>query len=661
MKLIKVESKMAKIEKVDLKSKDIKSEQVERLKAIFPEVIADGKINFEQLKATLGEDVEDSSERFGMTWAGKAKCFRIIQDPSTGTLKPNRDDSINFDSTQNLFIEGDNLEVLKLLQKSYYEKIKMIYIDPPYNTGKDFVYPDKFGQQMEEYLRLTGQVDDEGKRLSTNADTGGRFHSNWLNMMYPRLFLARNLLTADGVIFISIDDNEVDNLRTICNEIFGEENFITEFPRITKKAGKTTDLIAKNTDYLLCYGKSENIYLNQNSFSDDAYNNSDEFEEERGKFKLSQTLDYGSIQYSPSLDYEIELENHTFRPGGSSKEEMLARQKRNPPSDFCWRWSKELFKFGLDAGFVVVKESSNGKRIYTKTYQNAKISKNAKGYYVETIERTKPTSTLEFVENIYSNDNSRKDLAKIFDSKVFEYSKPVSLLKKLTLIGTNPNDIVLDFFAGSGTTGHAVLELNKEVGGNRKFICIQLPEQTDANSEAYKAGFKSISEISRERLKKVISNIESEEKNQKTLTKEKEIQQDLGFKSFCLDKSNFKKWDSDPETIQSTLTDNIEQIKTTANPEDVLYEILLKDGFELTTDVQKKEIGNIEVFSIENDLLLVCLDEKLNLELFKEMKKLNPHIVIVLDKGFKDNDQLKTNAVQSLGKNSDEEYILRAI
>jgi adenine specific DNA methylase Mod len=652
---------MAKIEKVDLKSKDIKSEQVERLKKIFPEIVADGKINFEQLKATLGEDVEDSKERFGMTWAGKSKCFRIIQDPSTGTLKPSRKESVNFDTTDNLFIEGDNLEVLKLLQKSYYEKVKMIYIDPPYNTGKDFVYPDNFGQQLDEYLKITGQVDDEGKKLSTNADTGGRYHSNWMNMMYPRLFLSRNLLQDDGVIFISIDDNEVDNLMKICDEIFGEENFIAQIPRITKKSGKSTESIAKNNDYVLIYGKSSNTELNQFEHTDDGFKNTDDFVDSRGKFKLNQTLDYNTLGYIPSLDYEIKIKEGIFYPGGVNKSQWEKRKKENPKDDFRWRWSKKLFDFGYKNGFIVIKKYDGGKtpRIYTKTYQNATIKKDAnKNYFIEYEKRTTPLTTLEFINNKYSNDNAKKAINEVLENNVFDYSKPVSLIKKLIELSTNNKDMILDFFAGSGTTAQATLELNKKQISHRKFICIQLPELTDKSSESYKAGYKTIADISKERIRRVIKKLEKDSKLQK-LTGDKKI--DLGFRVFKLDISNFKKWDNSTEELQTSLTEHVEQIKTSANPEDVLYEILIKDGFELTTKIEKTQLKDKDVFSIENNLLLICLNEKLDLDLFKEMKKLDPHLVIVLDKGFKDNDQLKTNAVQTLGKNSDEEYILRSI
>jgi Adenine specific DNA methylase Mod len=495
---------------MDGKSLNVTEEKLNRLKKILPEAFTEEKIDWEKLQAALGEDIEFTNERYVLNWAGKSDAFRVLQSPTTATLVPRRNESINFDNTENIFIEGENLEVLKVLQKAYFGKIKMIYIDPPYNTGNDnFIYPDKFSETKEEYLGRIGDKDETGYLtreglFRKNSKENGHYHSNWLSMMYPRLFLARNLLRDDGVIFVSIDDNEVHNLRMIMNEVFGEENFVANFPRITKKAGKTSDLVSKNNDSILCFGKSDNCKFNSYTLSDEGYKYSDENIATRGQYKLSQTLDYGSIQYSPSLDYEIEFEGEIFRPGGVTREQMEERRKRNPSSDFCWRWSKALYGFGLKKGFIVLKESKNGKRLYTKTYQNATISKNENGYLVEEQERTKPTTTLDFIENKYSNDNSRKELDRIFDKKVFEYSKPSSIIKILSFLSTSNRDIILDFFAGSSTTAHAVLDLNREDNGTRKFIMVQLPEKCDEKSEAFKAGYKTIAEIGKERIRRVI-------------------------------------------------------------------------------------------------------------------------------------------------------------
>ncbi len=487
---------------------------MEKLKQAFPQCFdKNGDFDFAKFKAELdSNDINIAKEGYSLDWLGKSYARVLASDAATTLLKEDevhnaKPENVN---SQNLLIKGDNLEVLKHLSNAYYEKVKMIYIDPPYNTGSDgFVYNDdrKFtAKQLED---LAGVSTDEAKRILEFTQSNSNSHSAWLTFMYPRLYIAKQLLKDDGVIFVSIDDNEVAQLRLLMDEVFGEENFVAEFARITKKAGKTTDLVARNNDYVVFYRKSSYSQLNKSDLESSGYNGEDEYVEERGAFKLSQTLDYDSIQYSASLDYEIELEGEVFRPGNSTKEEMFERQQRNPKNDYCWRWSKDLFDFGLKEGFIVVKQGKKGKRIYTKTYLNANIKKNKKGYYVELIERKKATSSLEFLDNKYSNDNSKKDLDKIFDSKVFEYAKPVELVKKITEISTNNDDFILDFFAGSGTTAHSVMQLNKDDNSNRKFILVQLPELIDINKSKTSYNFvkdelgvtpPTIFEITKERI-----------------------------------------------------------------------------------------------------------------------------------------------------------------
>jgi adenine-specific DNA-methyltransferase len=393
----------------------------------------------------------------------------------------------------NLIIQGDNLKALKALLPTYAGKVKCIYIDPPYNTGNEkWVYNDNVNSPMiKEWL---GSVVDKEDMTR---------HDKWLCMMMPRLKLLKELMSPDGAIFISIDDNELGNLLNLCNEIFGEENFIATLPRVTKKAGKTAGGIAKNTDYLVGYKGYSNIELVPDILDTEDYDLEDEYFEERGNYKLTQTLDYGSIQYSQSLDYEIKLDGEIFRPGSVSKEEMDNRIKRNPKSDFCWRWSKDLFEFGLKNGFVLIKESRNGKRIYTKTYANASIKKIGNQYYIETIERTKKVTTLEFIENEYSNDNARKEIETVFGNRKFEYSKPKSIIKKLAAIVADKDSIILDSFAGSGTTAHATLELNKEDGGNRKFILIEMEDYANTiTAERVRRVIKGVKTAKSELLKK---------------------------------------------------------------------------------------------------------------------------------------------------------------
>lgn len=437
--------------------------------------------------------VEGSRERFRLEWPGKRAAIAIVNKPATHWLYPVREESVNFDTSQNSYIEGDNLEVLKLLQESYAGKIKMIYIDPPYNTGRNFVYEDNF-------TRNDLQSDENP----------GQYHANWLSMMYPRLKLASTLLSNEGLIFLSIDDRELHHLRSICDEIFGEMNFVSCFPRVTKKAGKSTHMVAKNNDYVLCYRRSPAACFNAYPFDTQGYDHTDEYEAVRGKYKLSQTLDYSSIQYSPTMDYEIEIDGQVLRPGNATKQAMLQRQQRNPQSDFCWRWSRSLYEFGLQQGFVVLKQSRHGYRIYTKTYEKAVISRQGNDYIVETKERTKAYSTLDLLDNRFSNDNAKKDMSKLFDRKIFEYAKPVSLLSELISMATDEGDIVLDFFSGSATTAHAVLSLAALTGKQRRFILVQVPQATDEKSEAYQAGYENICEIGKERIRRAANAIRAD-------------------------------------------------------------------------------------------------------------------------------------------------------
>ncbi len=391
-------------------------------------------------------------ERYGLVWEDKEEEVAKRCNSELPLLKEDCTKEIVCDTSlpYNIIIEGDNYHSLYVLSFTHRKSIDVIYIDPPYNTGKknEWKYNDSWVDENDKYR-----------------------HSKWLSFMSKRLKLARNLLTYDGVIFISIDENEFAQLKLLCDSVFGEKNYIATLPRITKKAGKTTNVIANNNDFVLVYCKNKGRIFRTLELVDKQYKCEDEFVEERGKYKLSQTLDYSSIQYSASLDYEITLEGNVFRPGGVSHNEMINRQQRNPSSDFCWRWSKDLFDFGLANGFVVVKRTKNGARIYTKTYQRAKIKKDKDGnYYIEHSERTKNASTLDLLDNIYSNDNAKKEMDKLFGEKVFEYTKPTSLISRLSFLASKKDSIILDFFAGSGTTGDSVLKLNKKDGGNRRFI-----------------------------------------------------------------------------------------------------------------------------------------------------------------------------------------------
>ena len=568
---------------------------------LFPnaitEVKRDGKvehaIDFDVLRQELSDSiVEGREERYQFTWPDKKKAMLAANAPITATLRPVVADSFGKDGTpggfdsENLYIEGDNLEVLKLLQETYLGKVKMIYIDPPYNTGNDFVYEDDFAQSAADYMDNSGQYDEEGNRMVTNTESNGRFHTDWLNMIYPRLKLAKDLLAEDGVIFISIDDNEIENSLKVCSEVFGKENYLACFPRVTKKAGKTTEAIARNHDYLLSYAKSSAVKLYLPSHTDDGFKFSDEFIDTRGKYKLNQTLDYDSLQYSASLDYPITVKGKTFYPG-QSYEKYLERQKGNHArADWAWRWSKELFEFGLKNGFIVIKDYESHSRIYTKTYQNCKIVKKGNGFQLEYMERTKAISTLEFIENEYSNDNSKKNITQVFDAAVFDYSKPVELLKTITSYATSMSDVVLDFFSGSATTAHAVMKLNAEDGGHRKFIMVQLPEKTDEKSEAYKAGYKNICEIGKERIRRAGRKI----KEDAGLTAPADL--DIGFRCLRLDESNMKPVYYTPEeTQQQDMFSLVDNVKPDRTPEDLLFQVMLDLGVLLSSPIEVKEIA----------------------------------------------------------------------
>lgn len=631
-------------------SNDLNKERLETLKKLFPDLFTnEGKLNIDELKKVVDPKSISETERYEFRWFGKSQAKRNAFSPSNATLIYDEQRSINPRESENLIIEGENLEVLKLLSGSYREKIKCIYIDPPYNTGKDFVYSDNFSQDKKAYWEDAGVIED-GLKIDTNTETDGRFHSNWLNMMYSRLLIARQLLREDGVIFISIDDNEVHHLRKLCDEVFGEENFVGELPRITKKAGKSSEHFAKNNDYVICYQKSDESQLNSFEHTDEGFKHQDEWVEERGVYKLNQTLDYGSIQYSASLDYEIEIAGVIYRPGSVTKEEMEARKLRNPKSDFCWRWSKDLFEFGYKNGFIVVKENGSN-RIYTKTYQNATIEKNEKGYFIDFKQRTKSISSLDLLDNEFSNDNSKKDLIGILNEAVFEYSKPVSLVKKLALVGMNEKEVFLDFFAGSGTTGQAIIELNKEDGGNRKFILIQIPEATDKSNEAFKAGYKKISEITIERNKRVVQKIIEEKKNLQpdlfTNGQNEDAIKGLGFKVFKLVKSNFPRVEFAPdpektdeeniELLKKYISDKEAQLVTAFNRDELMTEILLKKGFNLNYTTEKQEQFKKNEIYLATDAekeTLICLDVTIEMETVEYLKKHTDKKFICLERAL---------------------------
>jgi adenine-specific DNA-methyltransferase len=606
-------------EKLELTTVDIAAEKQADLLRLFPEVRTEGgKIDFDRLRLALGETVDVGKERYGMNWPGKADCFKAIQRPSLGTLLPVREESINFDETENLIIEGDNLEVLKLLQKSYQGKVKMIYIDPPYNTGNDFIYPDNYSENLQTYLEYTGQVDSEGRPFSNNKDTDGRFHSKWMNMMYPRLYLARNLLQEQGVIFISIDDAEVANLRRICDDIFGEENALPSFIWKRKAGGgDDSDHVATEHEYILCYARDESRTLfgtikHESPSMTAKYNRS-----EGNRRYYLERMDKTSLTYSGSMDFPIECPDGSFvKP---------PQPDPNNPTTI-WRWSKDKIAAERNE-LIFLQEKKTGEwRIYTKTW--------------ESLDGVTARSLLVDKE-FGRNRDGTLELAEVLGPKIFSNPKPTKLLRHLLSIAANDSDaLLLDFFAGSGSFAQAAMDLNAEDGGNRKFILVQLPEPTERED------YKTIADITKERVRRVIQRHEKKEEGKLNLgDRPKE-----GFRVLKLATSNFKVWNAGtdtatPETLGQQLELHINHLQAERTGEDLLYEILLKSGFPLTTPVQSITVEGISVYSVANGAMLICLDKALTHEAIKGMAELKPERVVCLDEGFAGNDQLKTNAV----------------
>ena len=603
------------------KSKDIVLDNISKLKEIFPDIFTEGRIDFNKLKIDLGDYVDDSHEKYNFTWPGKIQAIKESQKQSTGTLRPCKEESEHWGKTQNLYIEGDNLEVLKLLQKAYYNKIKCIYIDPPYNTGKDFIYPDNYHDNLKNYLEISGQVSDSneeekhGLRLTSNLETSGRFHTNWLNMMYSRLKLARNLLTDNGVIFISIDDNEVFNLKKICDEIFGEENFISSLVWQKKSSGgQHANHVLDFHEYILLYQKNKNsslsLLVERTDEQKKSFKYSDEFEETRGKYLISPLKSW--LDYRPTLIYDIVC------PDGT---------KLNTQ----WICSEPTFHQLKKEGRILFKQNSKGNwSVYKKQYANEK------GGLV------KPAS---LITNHGQTAHGKRDLKKLFGNDVMSFPKPVELIKYLVSMIDDEEGIILDFFSGSSTTAQAIFENNIKLNRKNKFIMVQIPEETDEKSEAYKSGYKNICEIGKERIRRAGKKILDESQN-------KEL--DIGFKVFKLDSSNIKKWDPNYIDLQQSLT--IDNIKKDRTNEDLIYEIMIKYGIDLTLPIEQHN----NIYSIGFGALVICLDDNITKDITNDIFKFTANSstsrVVFKDIGFK-SDADKTNIKQILKDNHIDEFI----
>lgn len=577
---------------------------------------------FESLGEAL-DRVEDKDEKYDFTWVGKRKAIIEAGAPINKTFRPDLVASKNWDTTENLFIEGDNLDALKLLQESYLGKVKMIYIDPPYNTGKDFVYHDNFRADAEEYDEATEYKDAAGNiQFKKNEKSNGRYHSDWLSMMYPRLKLARNLLSDDGVIFISIDDNEQNNLKKLCDEVFGEDNFIANVVWHNKEGGGGSDsrLFKVKHEYLLVYARrieDAEVY-GEGIENAERYTETDEFVDTRGKYLLIR-LESGSLGYMPSLDFPITTpDGIVIHP--NADEQKIKR----------WRWSKQKVEWGMQNGYVVFKKGGNGQwAVYTKQYTNADNSGNI-------VERKKPP--IAVVEK-YSTTQSAKELVKLFDGKrYFDYPKPTEYMKWILQRATSGDDLVLDFFSGSATIAHAVIQLNAEDGGARKWIMVQLPEKTDENSEAYKAGYKTIPDIARERIRRA---------GDKVATVYPEAKVDYGFRALTIAETNYKEvYRAAGELQQSALLDVVDNVKEDRSDIDLLYGVLTQSALELNRPIEKREVAGSDVYLYdyfgEVSGLVGCFSEEVSEEAIKEIAELKPLTVVFRDNSFADS-QAKVN------------------
>lgn len=604
--------------KLSGESMDIVEDNIEKLKSIFPDVFTEGKVDFDKLQEILGNYIEKKDERYNFTWNGKSAALRLAQTPSTGTLRPCKEESKNWDTTENLYIEGDNLEVLKLLQKSYHNKIKMIYIDPPYNTGNDFVYKDDFKDNLANYKKISGQIDEEGNKISSNSENSGLYHTNWLNMIYPRLRLARNLLSDDGAIFISIDDNEVTNLTKICDEIFGADNRIALICHKSRASVSNDKIISPNHNIVLFYAKNINVLesMRKNIGLDPILEG----------FDLNDNDGKGEYRLVP-----------VDGPGGA--------KKGNPYFEFLgitgyWRFSLETMNEKYKQGLIVKK----GNSLYQK-------------YFKTTAESTRRTATTWWDDGGLTSTATSK-LKQLMGKASFDTPKPLELIERMLKMLTfnDNNSIILDFFAGSSTTAHAVMNINSEYGGSRKFIMIQLPEKVNEKSEAFESGYRNICEIGIQRIDiagdKIKEEIESNNTQLKLGEEPKKVP-DIGFKVFKLDTSNIKKWNGNADTIESEIQGSIFNYEVGRSELDVVYEIMLKCGLDLTYPIEEINVNGKILYSIGAGAMFVCMDNDITQDIADKIVEIkDEHDIVEPVTVFKDNgfttDSNKTNIKETL-------------
>ncbi len=639
------------MDKLKMQTVNKADENFKKLAAMFPNAITETIDENGDVVRAIDKDVlmqeisckvvDGNEERYQFTWPDKKKSVLLANATINKTLRPVRDDetiptgadsggnpycssgSVDFDTTENLYIEGDNLEVLKLLQETYLGKIKMIYIDPPYNTGNDFVYADDFSQSTEEYLENSGQFDDEGNRLVKNLDSNGRFHTDWLNMIYTRLKIAKDLLTDDGAIFISIGDEELYNLQKVCDEIFGNRNYIANLIWQSTPGSNTGEDLKTVTENILVYCKNREQckFSALTITSNEKYTNSDEYFEKRGGYVLNK-LDrrMTGTHYSEALNYAIKLPDGTNLFPGSTTEKQ---------EHWNWRWSKSKVEWGIKNGFIVMKKNDNGWAIYFKQYE--KVNNDDKP-----IIRTVPYQNLINIEGANSARGTR-EVMNLFDGKYFDYPKPLSLMKYIQNMLLHKKDIILDFFSGSATTAHAIMLLNAEDGGHRKFVLVQLPEETDTKSEAYKIGYKNICEIGKERIRRAAKKIVEENPEAKF---------DGGFRVLKCDSSNMKDVYYNPAEYEPSLFTSLEDnIKEDRTSEDLLFQVMLDLGVLLSSKIEETTIAGKKVFNVEDNYLIACFDDNVTEEVITEIAKQKPYYFVMRDSSMA-NDSVATNFEQ---------------
>jgi len=606
-----------------MQTTDVVDENIKRIGELFPNCLTEVKdekgrpqvtVDFDQLRQELSKNiVEGPEERYQFTWPDKRNAIRLANAPTTDTLCPCREESVDFDNTQNLYIEGDNLQVLKLLRENYLGKVKMIYIDPPYNTGNDFVYNDNFDQDKQEYVHNSGQYDEDGHQLVTNTESNGRFHTDWLNMIYPRLKVAKDLLSEDGVIFISIDDNELRNLKLLCDEIFGEQNFLSCFIWEKRTSRENRKVFSVNHDYILAFARDRTC-----------------FEEKRGSLPYTEEIKkrYSNPDNDPRGDWQsVAL---TVQGGHGTKTQFYkittpSGRVVDTPSGLCWRYTEKRLKELIDDGRIYFgSEGNNVPRL--KVF----LSEMGQGITPHTLWKS---------EEVGTNDSAKKELLSLFEGKsTFDTPKPVPLLKRfLEIARKNKDSLVLDFFSGSATTAHAVMQLNAEDGGKRKFIMVQLPEATDEKSEAYKAGYKNICEIGKERIRRAGKKI----KEESPLTTQ---DLDTGFRVLKLDSSNMQDVYYTPAEFneRDLFEDNIKPDRT---EEDLLFQTMIDLGIELSAKIEQTQIAGKTVWNVSDGYLMACFDEAVNETTITEIAKQQPYYFVMRDKSLA-NDNVADNFEQ---------------